>query len=123
MTRHDDAAYIGQMIDAAGEAVGYVKNVTFEEFVGDTMRQRAVIYVLQMIGESARRVSADGKDRLHDIPWAQIIGMRHRLVHDYLDVDIDLVWKTVIENVPELVRSLESAMRDLQTNGPSGPTT
>ena len=59
MTQHDDRVYLGQMLDSAREALTYVDGIDFADFAGDQMRQRAVIYVIQVIGEAARRVSAD----------------------------------------------------------------
>jgi len=112
MTQHDDRAYLGQMLEAAREARSYVVGVEFETFAADRMRQRAVIYVIQIIGEAARRVSAEGKASVPEIPWPQIIGMRHKLVHDYLGIDYEEVWRTAIDDLPALIRSLEAALRE-----------
>ena len=68
MTRHDDRVYLGQMLDAAREARAYVAGIDLNTFATDRMRQRAVIYVIQIIGEAARRVSEDGKAAVPNIP-------------------------------------------------------
>jgi uncharacterized protein with HEPN domain len=112
MTQHDDRAYLGQMLDAAREAQSYVAGIALDAFAMDQMRQRAVIYVIQIIGEAARRVSAEGKAGLPEIPWPQIIGMRHKLVHDYLFINSKEVWRTAIDDLPSLIRSLEAALRE-----------
>lgn len=113
MTQHDDGPYLGQLLDAAIEARGYTEGITFDEFALDKMRQRAVVYVIQTIGESARRVSPEGKTRLSYIPWSMIIGMGHKIVHDYLDIDIHRVWETATVNLPELLEVLPRALEDL----------
>jgi uncharacterized protein with HEPN domain len=64
-------------------------------------------HLIQVIGEAARMVSKDFVDRNPDIPWKSIVGMRHKVVHDYLNVDEDVVWDTVIEELPHLIRQLE----------------
>lgn len=112
MTLHDDRAYLGQMLDAAREAQSYVAGIDLNAFASDQMRQRAVIYVIQIIGEAARRVSAEGKASLPEIPWPQIVGMRHKLVHDYLFVNTAEVWRTAVGDLPSLVSSLETALNE-----------
>ncbi len=62
-----------------------------------------------MIGEAARLVSPEGRSQLSSIPWREITGMRHKIVHDYLNVDDDIVWTVVTVDLPELIRLLEAA--------------
>ncbi len=112
MTQHDDRVYLGQMLDSAREALTYVDGIDFADFAGDQMRQRAVIYVIQVIGEAARRVSADRRRSLLDIPWPKVISMRHKLVHDYTDINIDEVWRTANRDLPPLIEALELALTD-----------
>jgi len=57
-------------------------------------------------------MSAEGKASVPEIPWPQIIGMRHKLVHDYLGIDYEEVWRTAIDDLPALIRSLEAALRE-----------
>ena len=115
MTQHDDRVYLAQMPEAAREAQSYVAGINFDAFSFDRMRQRTVIYVIQIIGEAARRVSAEGKAALPAIPWPQIIGMRHKLVHDYLGIDYEEVWRTAGDDLPALIRSLETALHEEPT--------
>jgi uncharacterized protein with HEPN domain len=112
MTQHDDRLYLGQMLDAAREAAGYIVGIDLDAFSEDRMRQRAVVYVIQMIGESARRVSPSTRTHLSEIPWPQVVGMRNRLVHDYLHVDYEEVWRTAKEDLPSLIETLEEALSD-----------
>ena len=60
-----------------------------------------------MIGEAARHVSQEFRDRHPQIPWEAIVGMRHKIVHDYLDVDEDVVWDSVTEELRPLMIELE----------------
>lgn len=110
MTQHDDLPYLGQMLDAAEEASAYIAEMSFDDFAADRMRQRAVIYVVQIIGEAARQVSAPGRLLYNEIPWPQIIGMRHKLVHDYLGVDVREVWRTADVDLPLLIDALQRAL-------------
>ena len=67
----------------------------------------ALTHLIQIIGEAGRQVSREFSDRHPEIPWADIVGMRHKVVHDYLGVDEDIVRQVVTEDLPTLVRALE----------------
>ncbi len=84
--------------------------MTRESFLADENLQLALTHLVQVIGEAARKVSPAFR-AIHDqIPWTSIVGMRHRVVHDYLDVDLDLVWEVCSMEIPRLVPVLESAV-------------
>ena len=72
----------------------------------DMMMLFAVVQALQIVGEAASRVSAETRSAAPSVPWARIIGMRHRLVHAYADIDREVVWKTVTVDIPALLSSL-----------------
>lgn len=63
---------------------------------------------VEIIGEAAYQVSDETRSRLPDIPWDDIVGMRHRLVHAYFDINLDILWKTVQEDLPLLVKRLHN---------------
>lgn len=71
------------------------------------MHQLAVLKALETIGEAAARLSEQTRTAHPEIPWREIIGMRHRLVHGYFEVDLDKVWDTVHEDLLPLVTWLE----------------
>jgi len=66
--------------------------------------------LIEIVGEAATRVSEPARRRLPEMPWERIVGMRNRLVHAYFDVNLDIVWKTVREDLPALIALLESAI-------------
>jgi uncharacterized protein with HEPN domain len=94
------------MLDAARTAVLYVRGVTEEQFVLNTEKQDAVIYRVGVIGEAARNVSEETRGALA-LRWLDITGMRNRVFHGYNDVRIATVWKTVANDLPELIAILE----------------
>jgi uncharacterized protein with HEPN domain len=67
----------------------------------------ALIHLVQVIGEAARQVSREFTATHPEIPWENIVGMRHKVVHDYLGADEDIVWQVVTEDLPKLVQALE----------------
>ena len=74
------------------------------------MIQAACRYWLQVIGEATRGVSSELEDEHDEVPWRARIGMRNRIVHDYLGIDDDTVWNTVTNRVPELIAALEAIL-------------
>lgn len=71
------------------------------------MIQDAVVRQLEIIGEATKRITKDFRNNNPEIPWADMAGMRDILIHDYIDVDLDIVWKTASESIPKLKTLLE----------------
>jgi uncharacterized protein with HEPN domain len=88
-----------------------IAGIPREKFDQDENLRLALAHLLQTIGEAARRVSREFQKAHPEVPWAGIVGMRHKVVHDYMDVDEDVVWKTSIEEIPRLVAALEPLVR------------
>ena len=66
----------------------------------------ALMHALQIVGEAAARISAETRDQRLEVPWASIIGMRHRLVHAYFDINFDILWTTAAETTPALLTQI-----------------
>jgi len=97
-----DEVYVGHMLDLVRKVIAKTERITREEFDSDENLRLALTHLLQTIGEAARRVSHELQAQHSEIPWAAIIGMRHKVVHDYMGVDEDVVWRTAREEVPRL---------------------
>lgn len=102
-----DLVYVGHMLDLATKAVSKTRGISRQTYDADENLRLALIHLIQTIGEAARQVSREFCDSHPDVRWADIIGMRHKVVHDYLDVDEDIVWQVVTADLPALVRALE----------------
>ena len=102
----DELVYVGHMLDTARLAAAKVEGITREVFDEDENLRLALTHLVQTIGEAARQVSHAFHERHPQIPWAKIIGMRHRVVHDYLHVDYDVVWGVVSVDLPPLIDAL-----------------
>jgi uncharacterized protein with HEPN domain len=101
-----DSLYLGHMLDVSVQAVEKIRGISREEFEEDENLRLALAHLVQMIGEAARRVSPETQQKFSQIPWSDVIGMRHKIVHDYLDVDFDVVWEVVTTDLPELIDQL-----------------
>ena len=103
----DDLAYVGHMLDTAEQAHAKFSGRSRAEFDADENLRIAPAHLLQVVGEAARRVSPRFRDDHPGVPWSAIIGMRHKVVHDYLDVDYDIVWDTLTRELPPLIEKLK----------------
>jgi uncharacterized protein with HEPN domain len=110
----DDRVYLGHIRDAINDIEQYT--VTGRDtFMGDRKRQDAVIRKFEIIGEPVKHLSEETTQRRPDIPWRRIAGMRDRLTHDYLGVDLSLVWAAVERDLPNLRSAVESLLSEDDT--------
>jgi len=103
----DDAIYLEHMLSYANNINRKISKTTKGAFELDQDLKDLVVYRLQVIGEAARQVSQSFKKLHPQIEWTDIIGLRNRLVHGYLDVDYDIVWDIVTVDLPKLITELE----------------
>ena len=102
-----DSAYLLDIFEAAKLALSYLEGRTKEEYLKDTQCQDAVIRRLEIIGEAAGRVSGATTTKFPDLPWKKMVSMRNIMIHEYEDVDLDIVWDTVKNDLPPLISLLE----------------
>jgi uncharacterized protein with HEPN domain len=81
-------------------------------FESDELIQVWIVSHIQIIGEASNALSEKVRATHHDVPWRQIIGMRHILVHHYFDVDLDVVWSTVKRDLPPLKRAIQAMLEE-----------
>ena len=84
------------------------------QFDSDEMLQVWIVHYLQIIGEAASRVSSALIEKHPEVAWAQMIGMRHILVHGYFEIDQDIVWSAVVGNLPRLKDQMEHILRHME---------
>jgi len=111
MLPEDDRIRLQHMLDAARKAVrlaaGRDRHVLDDE---DDPLADALVHLISVIGEAASKVSSGTCSELGAIPWPDVIGMRNRLIHAYFDINLDILWATVQDSLPSLIRLLESAL-------------
>lgn len=104
----DDGVYVGHMLDLARKAQRAVRGRDRAAYDADELLRLALTHLVQVIGEAARHVSPEYRAAHPEVPWSVIVGMRHKVVHDYLNVDEDVVWQTVTGDLPPLIELLET---------------
>jgi len=106
-----DKVRIRHILDASKEAVEFAKSCTRADFDADRKLNLSLVRLLEVIGEAARGLSDTFRTENPELPWKKMVGMRDRLIHGYYDVDLDVVWETVTEDLPRLIVKLESIVR------------
>ncbi len=110
MARTDDSIYLGHMLDMTRRAVRAIESKTRAQYDEDDILRLGLTHLVQVIGEAARKVSDEFRDEHTEIPWRKIVGMRHRIVHDYMRVDEDILWQVVTNDLRALLPQLEAIL-------------
>ena len=108
----DDNVRIQHILDASREAVAFANGRNRADLDTDRKLNLSLVRLLEIIGEAARGISSEFRQEHPDLPWKSMIGMRDRLIHGYFDVNLDVVWKTVTEDLPPLILQLEKIVSD-----------
>ncbi len=106
----DDLVYVSHMLEMAQKAISLVRDRDRAAYDRDEVLRLALTHLVQVVGEAARRVSREFCDSHPQIPWRAVVGMRHKVVHDYMNVDDDILWDTVTNELPPLIDELEKML-------------
>ena len=106
--------YLQDMLEASAKALQFVRDVDLEAFSKNEEKVFAVIRALEIIGEAAKNIPKSIRGRYQEIPWEDIVGMRNKVIHGYFGVDIEVIWKTVQEDLPLLQATLTRIFEDLK---------
>ena len=111
--KKDPKVFIGHILESVHLIEKYVDQMSKEDFLKSVNIQDAVIRRLEIIGEAVKNLPLEFRDEYPDIPWRQIAGMRDVLIHAYFGVDLDLTWKVVKSDLPELERKVAGIRKKL----------
>jgi uncharacterized protein with HEPN domain len=118
MAHRDDDVYLLHIRDAAAKIEEYLQGVGHDEFCKNSLMQDGVVRQIAIIGEAAKRLSKEMREKHADVPWGSMVGMRNKLIHDYMGVDCESVWKTAKQDVPllkeKVVAILDSLEREMK---------
>jgi uncharacterized protein with HEPN domain len=108
MSSRSSRLLVDDMWEAVCKIQRYTAGMSHSAFVGDEMATDAVIRNLEVIGEAANRLPEAFKKDHASVEWHKIVGLRHRIVHEYFGVDLDIVWRILEDDLPLFRQELES---------------
>jgi uncharacterized protein with HEPN domain len=112
MARRSDEASLRHMVDHAAEAITLAQGRSRGDLDADRLLNLSLVRLLEIVGEAAARLSEETRRRCPQIPWADIIGLRNRLIHGYDVVDFDILWDIVQDDLPPLVAQLRKTLAE-----------
>lgn len=111
MSQHDIRLYFQDILDAIEKIRTFVKEMSYEQFAQDERTHDAVVHNLEIIGEAANHIPQEFQQRCPSIPWAQVVGIRNKIAHEYFGVVSSVIWATATEDLGPLKVCIESLMK------------
>lgn len=105
--------YLKDILDAMEKAQHFVADMDYNAFINDDKTIFAVVRALEIIGEAVKHIPDEVRSQYEAIPWKDMAGMRDVLSHDYFGVDIETVWLTVKEKIPQIKPLIERLWKEL----------
>ncbi len=112
MSKSDELEFIDHIFEELKFVLKTTNSLTFDAFIKDEVIKRAVVRALEVVGEATKNLSHDFRQKYNQVPWKFMAGMRDKLIHDYMGVDYNLVFKTSKEDVPELYGFIELILKE-----------
>jgi uncharacterized protein with HEPN domain len=113
MRNEQDIVRLRHILDAAKKIVEYTEPIERDDLDKDEKLALALVRLLEIVGEAAKAVSSDFRLNNPQIPWREIAGTRDRLIHGYYDIDLDIVWQIVSEDISLLITAIEAILADM----------
>jgi uncharacterized protein with HEPN domain len=112
--KRNPKVYVDDMLDSVARLEQYTAGVTYDEFSRNGQLQDAIVRRLEIIGEVARQIPEEIRQKHDAVPWKQIAGMRDILIHEYFNVNLHRVWQVLVVDLPVLKRELHKIQDTLQ---------
>jgi uncharacterized protein with HEPN domain len=107
------ADYLRDILDAVEKVGKFTEGISFEQFAADDRTNFAVIRALEVVGEATKRIPPVIREQYSYVPWSEMARMRDKLIHDYFGVDLQVVWRTVQEDLPPLQVQIAQVIGEL----------
>jgi uncharacterized protein with HEPN domain len=108
----NDLTYIGDMLDAIKRIEDYLRGVSKDAFFKNLMMQDAVMHQIEIIGEASNNVSDEFQDQYPELPWMQMRAIRNKIVHDYRELNLDVIWDTAKNDLPALKTQIQKLLSE-----------
>jgi len=106
--------FVRDISDAALKVYEFTNGMDLASFQRDERTVFAVVRALEVIGEAANRIPNTVQERYPNVPWRDMVDMRNKVIHDYFGVDVEVVWRTVCEDIPPLRAAIAEVLQDME---------
>jgi len=110
--KKDPTPYLRHMLDSAEAVMNFASKHTYEELVNSDWNKAALIRNLEIIGEASTNISVEFRKQNPQIPWQDIIDFRNVAIHEYMEVDLHIVWNIVTLEIPILIDQLQELLQN-----------
>ena len=118
MTERLLADYLRDILDAIDKVAEFAPSDDFDSFAGDAKTTFAVVRALEIIGEAAKQIPDDVRQKYPTVPWREMTGMRDKLTHEYFGVNLEVVWKTIRRDLPSMKPLIAQMLADETSKSP-----
>ena len=105
--------FIYDITESIKNIESFLKGITEESFSKDILRQNAVVRKLEIIGEATKNIPDFFRKAHSEVPWREIAGLRDKIIHTYFEIDLDITWKIIKKDLPELKKQIDKIKKDL----------
>jgi len=106
MKERDYGDFVQDILDSINDVENFIDGMEFEDFIKDKKTIYSVVRAIEIMGEAAKNVPEQVRKKYPDVPWKPIAGMRDKLIHGYFGVDLEILWETAKDDVPQLKTSI-----------------
>ena len=110
MSKRNSVLFLYDILECIEKIERYISGITYEDFERDERTIDAVLRNLEVIGEAARNIPLEIRNRYYDIPWRKIVALRNVVIHQYFGVDLENIWKIITEDLPDLEEKVRSIL-------------